>query len=304
MRFAAPALTSLADLLFGSADAHQRAKGENFRWEERVSDRRRGAYEATVGDSSTEDIDGDHARYVGNRVNLVGSREEPACFSADNDLALTPCPDASHPLVRVEDLKDWSRQLFPGTAQDLKRGFEERSASFRTFFDAFNGKRDRRPMFAAFARDLDRFGDWRSQWHTALPRLLGLSHLTATPEEPRVIALFEYTTNDVLAEPGAVRAEHRFAAPTVIDHKLNPYFFPSPSPRPGAAISYGRAVNLAAEGTLVCEIIHRHFRYQLKHLKAVAVLSAPAAEPDVAAVRTAHLGSIRTRPEFQGFPRD
>lgn len=304
MRFdAGRELESVVDGLLSSGDPEMTAKGQNFRWEERIATARHADYQRELATTSFADLDDDHARFVANTVNVNGPRQEPVTFTRENAAAITPKPDGRLTLVRVEDLKDWAKRLFTGDAYDLKRAFDGKDPKFEIFFKQFNQARDRRPVFAAFEGDLHRFSGWPGDWTSLMPDLLGLAHLTASDSDPRPVALLEYKVERVLVEAEyglRIPDDQRFAAPTIFDHRLNPYFFPSPLPNRGTGINYGRAVNLAGKGTLVCEIVHRHIHYTLADVKEVAVLTRDLT-CDVAAIRSAHLASLRKQTGCAGF---
>lgn len=295
-----PMRDAVAELRNGTLGDEGCAWGENFAWEERVSEPRRHGYEQRMGMLPAADVDSVHAkRWVSNEVNVKDPGKEPSPFRPGNDSALVPVPDEKVILVRVEDLTGWARdrKVAPG---ELKAAFPDGTA-FAQVFDHMEQGRDRRPIFAAFEHDLARFGDWRTRWHEKLPEILGLAHLQGSPNAPRVVALVEYPVSRVLMAPGPVPRESRFAAPTVLDHRLNSYFFPSPSPRRGPSISYGRAVNLRGAGTLVCEIIHRHIPFDIRDVKAVEIIDFELRGAAVGALRERHLAAIRALPECANF---
>ena len=313
MRFSpASTLNGIIDSLMTATEPVDRAKAENIRWESRIAAVRIAHYEGEIGSPDPEDFAAGHGDYVANHINLRRGTGEPACFAAANAPALVPTLAPTERLVRVEDMTGWAERIFgrddPADLKDperLKAAFESGSAQFTAFLKSWNEAADLRPMFAAVVGDLDDLQpDWRASWWTALPELLGLGHLGATKSHPRALALMEYPASRVLDEAGTVDPAHRFAAPTVIDHHLNAYFCPSPEPVKGAAISYGRAVNLNARGTLVCEMIHRHISYQPGDVKAIVVLTETRPWATVPDMRAAHLTALRSQPGWAGFGVD
>jgi hypothetical protein len=310
MRFSAKTnLNAIVDALLSAPDSEERANGENMRWEGRISGSRTDHFEKAVGSPDPGDFGMSHADYVGNYVNI--RKGEPVCFAANNDLALVPELDPTERLVRVEDMTGWTDIVFGGDEaadmkdpRGLKAAFDAKSPQFKSFLQNWNDVADFRPMFAAVAEELDAMGDWRASWSSKLPELLGLGHLRASAAHPRALALMEYPAARVLDQSGDVPSEHRFAAPTVIDHHLNGFFCPSPAPAKGAAICYGRAVNLAAQGTLVCEVIHRHISYKLEDVKAIVVLTGSGPWATVSDMRATHLTALRRQPGWADFGMD
>lgn len=314
MRFTSDTLNGIADGLRASADGVTRASGENLHWECRIADVRRDGYERAMRPADADSFNQMHTRFVQNHVNLKSGPDEPACFHANNQPALVPVLDEGERLVRIEDLTGWV-ELIHGRPPNagpsptaIKAAFDARSADpakaaeIRELVTTFNAMADARPRFAAVAGDLDCMGNWRESWWTVLPEWLGLGHLAAAAEHPRAVALIEYRADRVIGhQANGIAPDLRFAAPTVIDHTLNPYFCPSPTPVKGAPISYGRAVNLAARGTLVCELIHRHFPYEVDDIKDVVVLTGAVPCATVGDMRRAHLGALRKQPGWAGF---
>lgn len=305
VRFDHPELEREVGRLHGLGE-EPRTWWQNYRFEERAAAGRRRRYEAAFGDDVTaEELQGLHADYIYNHVNLpVASRIEPHPFQDGNDDAHLAPPDGGEVLVRVEDLSGWCDSLFPSGDYDaLAKAWADRDAAFESFLGRINAQRGPWPMFAALAGDLDgTVKDWRGRWSSLLPALLGLGHLDLEhPGGKRVLALMCYRVQRVLDAPGAAPAAHRFAAPTTLDHKLNACFMPSPFPQPGKGVSYGRAVNLDGGGTLVCEMIHRHIRYQLDDVRDVQVIQVPMDRMAVAEARTLHLERLRAAAAAPAF---
>ncbi|MBP2226907.1 hypothetical protein J2847_000174 [Azospirillum agricola] len=315
MRFARAGMDNVVDTM-RRGDDETVAKGENYRWEERVSAERLISFQkGSDGVESPEDLDRHHGSYLTNAVNVFSKRDEPASFTASNVNALLPPLDETGILVRVEDLtwcaskllalpNDKRAERWPKEIASLKASFDAGTSAFDLFFRNYlSNLIERRPMFAALKEELDKRPGWREDWTTVLPDLLGLAHLTATPENPRLVALMSYPVKRVLDAPGRVAKEHRFAAPTVLDHRPNGWFLPSPLPSPENPIHYGRAVHLRSQGTMMCEIIHRSITYELGDVQDVAVLTTPITPP-LATVRKDHLEPLRRLSGCAAFAAD
>jgi hypothetical protein len=280
---------------------------ENYRLEERVDAAAQAFYETQVKpDVDAAGLEEAHSAYVTNHVNVRSLRQLPRPFQPGNDLARLK-PNGSEYLARIEDL-GWVMPGLPGDgwadAADLVRSYKAKEQRCEDFFAYYNKQRQAWPMFAAFVADLDNLNrDWRDRWWEILPRVLGLGHLHASPAKPRPLALMIYPAARVLNASGPGRPENRFAAPTVIDHRLNVCFMPSPFPNAANPVCFGRAVNLAAEGTLVCEIIHRYIPYQFDDVKDMHVVTAAVAAAPISECRQAHAGALRRQPGCADFAR-
>lgn len=277
---------------------------DNFRLESRIDEPRRIGFEAAMPASlPATELEKAHNDYVANHVNLANRRRLPKPFQPGNDLARLASPDPAEILVRVEDLS-WVLPDFPGNAEQMVASFKAGEPVFKRFFKTYDRKRGPWPMFAALTGDLEiTHPHWEKEWWNVLPQILGLGHLDASPAAPRPLALMRYTVKRVL--DGCSRAPGNiFTAPTVIDQKLNKFFMPSPFPQPGSGVSYGHAVNLAASGTLACELIHRHVSYELSDVKDMTVLDGPVANGDISVCRRAHLAALRRQPGCDQFGMD
>lgn len=292
MRFASGSLEQAVETLLKSSIPGERAQGENYRIEERVSAPRKAAYEGMAGAAVAIDAQKHHAEHLKASILLRGGAREPDTFSTANSGALIPIPKPGDRLVRVECLADFTEKQFGGDADALGLAFQTKKALFQKRFDAYVRGRDQRPMFAALSSDLDRFGNWRADWATVLPELLGLAHLSAAANAPRPVALLEYSVDRVVSEPGTVAPNLRFAAPTVLDHGLYGYIFPSPLPSRGYGVNHGCAIDLADQNRLAGELLHRAIRIRFGDIKEVAVLTRNLHRP-LPSSRSNHLTLVQ-----------
>jgi len=258
-------------------------------------------------------------------------------FSAENSLAIGEIHGKHTKLVRVEELTTPMQMMGlvpdkPG-AGDLRSGFTQLRDTFQAFrgasgsglspldaqlrlndwLDTWNRQRDTRPVFAAplssaeTRKAFDRpSGEEKA---AALRDLLGLGHLLPRYRKtPVFVAIMKYEVVDVLDHMNSmphgpngpmppVSRDHAFAAPTVLDGPLYPFFFPSPpdSRTPGAC--FGRTVHLDVShaGALAAELLHPPFPYLPSHVHDIVELTS-APEPawsGLHPVRMAHVTKVR-----------
>lgn len=250
-----------------------------------------------------------HTRYLREQVFLpAGAGEIPETFAPDrNASALVPPPLKTRELVRVEML-DWildkdartrlllhidSLRLPPDTRPPEARAF------FETLVNDWNRRRDQRPMFAAFADEVED-DIAAADWLYRLRARLGLGHIQPQPRRPIMAALLRYPVKEVL--DATRKADHNacFAVPTVLDGPLTPYFYPAPPP----ASRHGRALDLEASPPgprPATEVLHRRIDYRPAHLIKICEVRAPAPELHLAALRNAHLHRLRSEPDWDTF---
>ena len=272
-------------------------------FEERVSGLRQASYEATVGAATTVELDRGHRDYLKAHIELRDCTLVPATFQASNAKALLPSL-ADQDFVRIEDIgwvadKWYATEAGLPAARDLldrRRTADPGVAALLAKFIAFwNGERDGRPMFAASLDEVRAAAD-AADWALRLRAQLGLGHYAPLPGKSFLLAQLRYTAADVRrhALPGQIAS---FAAPTVMDGPMNPYFYPAPQPRPGLAGSCGRTVHLDNSDPLIAELLTARIDYRLEHIHAVAVLMEPlpatARPSSIVALRNGHLGRLR-----------
>ena len=159
------------------------------------------------------------------------------------------------------------------------------------FLDTWNGStlRDNRPAFAAFKDavwdDLE-----RPDWPRRLRDRLGLAHYDCAAG-PIPIALMEYSVADVNAAAAAFPGACAVTAPTVLDSKPWPFFFPAP---PG--LTCGRSMPLfevADDADLLAEMLHFRLTYRRQHLVRLDEIRDPPPPYELKALRNHHLVALR-----------
>jgi hypothetical protein len=130
--------------------------------------------------------------------------------------------------------------------------------------DAWNMLRDKRPAYVTTEIQVeDTLADGVDHWAVQLRNRLGLGHYDpGRAGRPVEILLMRYTVAEVIAE---LAGQGHPAIPTVLDGDINPFFFPSPRPGPGATevLPGGRTVNLTTVDSehdyqMGCELLHPH----------------------------------------------
>ena len=309
MHFANPTLQRTTAVLRAAPGKIDRACGDNLAFEDRVAAPRQAAFEAIAG--TRPDIQTGHNEYIKASVVLKDRAAIPSTFSADNTDAILGVP-ADQPLVRTEDLTGFATSYYhdsggPAALLALFRRYRAgdtgTAPALRGFVDAWNAYRDVRPMFAAFLDEVRLAAD-ASDWAVRLRAQLGLAHIQGYPAAPVFLAQMRYAVADVrAATPSAAHAS--FAAPTVLDGGLSPYFFPSPKPPPGIGGSCGRTVHLEDRPPLVAEVLNISIPYRLEHLHDLVSFTTPlpasAGAANLPALRNGHLGRLRVGLGCPGF---
>jgi hypothetical protein len=310
MQFEDAGLRAAADNLRGASKSIDRAYGDNFRFEERVSAARQTTYETALM-AKGGDLYRGHTAYLNAHVKLADRAGLAACFQPANAGAVLPAlPDQG--FVRIENIGWFAEQWhkteagLPQAIDLLERRFAlgpGEQAQLNKFILFWNLNRGAWPMFAASLDEVRDAAD-AADWAIRLRAQLGLGHLAALPGKPLALVQLRYAAADVRRHAQA--GQHAmFAAPTVLDGDMNPYFYPAPRPPPGLGGSCGRTVHLDNTAPLVAELLTSRIDYRLEHIHAVTLLSEPlpaSAEPArLAALRNGHLGRLRAElgcPDF------
>lgn len=302
MRFDNATLQNGVDALRSRVPQEDRAKADNYVFEETVSAERKAAFEAFLGDRANYQalLDG-HVDYV--RTNLEIDGETPDTFRIDLRPAGTGERDEAQDLVRVEGLRGPLEAHFGFTASDgdhlllrhyetLKKAWEDRSPGGNALIDKFlatwNAGRDERPAFVAFLDGL-RDDAEHADWQHLLRDRLGLAHYQPQPGLPIPVAKMVYSVREVTAaaRAGAVP----MTCPTVLDSKPWAYYFPAPE-----AIPYGRAMALRTDGdeeSLQPELLHTKIVYKRSHIKSIALIERPWGPEELRDLRNYHLLKIQ-----------
>ncbi len=274
--------------------APERAVGDNFLFEERVSDIREKYFEDF--DPTATKLSTLQSRHF--RLAVQGARRShvPTTFQTGNALALyRPDIEPNQKLVRLERIDD----ILMGAGQDyaaLQTALSPRSrddALISTIVDQWKIFPGARPSFVAFKSELQ--DDLtKSDWLIRLRERLGLGHFAPAPGEKQSFALMEYKVKDVLDDWEALKsrgAERPFAFPTVLEAPGSPHYFPAPTGSAG-----GFTIDLSETDrsrASIRELLHIRLNYRLEHLVRVGQLVGPLPELKLSAARDAHLDKLR-----------
>ncbi|MBF0375204.1 MAG: hypothetical protein HQL39_17540 [Alphaproteobacteria bacterium] len=292
-----PHLVRLIEELTRSSDPDLRAKGENYRFEERVDPRRQKRYDGIA--LATADYDEWLKAHVAHLKTSVWI-DEPETFTAINGMAaLSPAASAelgeNHVLVRIEKLDDALSRTNVASLAELDdlvevcsgRRKNERvsAAEAKGALDSVCGALNTHhlgPRFAAFAQDLNE-EIARPDWPDRLRDRLGLADIGV--DEP--VALMRYSVRDVTRR----RVDHPLVVPTVLDAQPCEAFHPSPRDA-----DYGRTINLAGDpecAALTSEVLHPRFDYEPRHIWKVGAVTRPFDRRRLAELRIQHLFCLR-----------
>ena len=301
-----------ANLVRPGLSPTERAILENLRWEERVSDERFARYRQGFSGKDVSQIDHvkvAHALYAEAFLEIdVAEPGIPDTFGGANSSNRWPHIEENLYLLRIEDanfaLRDSGVDL-----KELEQAVKGRDeAILARVCDGWNKKRDRRPAFATTEIAVDDLLEAAgTDWPHTLRDNLGLGSFNPAPGLPPVpVLLLRYTVAEVIRDGQA--GATGFAIPTVIDGRMNPFFFPTPRPKPGseaAQYEVGRAVNLAqvasqSDYQMGLELVHSLVAYRPEHLWRMGYVSRPLTS-DLAALRSYHLEWLRLDTDREDF---
>ena len=311
---AIPTLDKYATASLAASDIspEERAVLENLRWEERVGDERFARYAlgfTGIDIPQIDDLNGAHVRYAEAFLELeIDDSRIPDTFDSANSSNHWRHIEENLYLIRIEDANFSLRDSGVDLAE-LEHAIANRDDTILgRVCEVWNGRRDRRPAFAtteiAVKDSLEAAG---ADWPHALRDNLGLGHLNPAPGLPPVpVLLLQYTVGEVMRDKQA--GVSGFAIPTVIDGRLNPFFFPTPKSKLGAdAAQYevGRAVNLThaasqSEYRMGLELVHSFLAYRPEHISRIGYISRPLTS-DLSALRTFHLDWLRLETDRDDF---
>lgn len=281
-----------------------RAVLENLQWDERVGDERRARYAQGFTNKDISQIDHvkvAHAQYAEAFLEIdVAEADVPDTFGSANLSNRWPHIEENLYLLRIEDANFALRDTGVDLAELERAVINGDKTVLAKVCDAWNKQRDRRPAFATteIAVD-DLLKSAGADWPHTLRDNLGLGHFDPIPgSTPVPVLLLRYTVGEVMHDKKA--GVSGFAIPTVIDGRLNPFFFPTPKPNPGseaAQYEVGRAVNLAqvanqSDYKMGLELVHSFVTYRPEHLWRMGYLSLPLAS-DLSALRSFHLDWLK-----------
>lgn len=269
--------------------------------------------------SGTSVVNGDdwqnrHNNFVAEELE-VGREEasEPWTFRADNAVNHLPLIDQRINLIRVEDVR-WPCDLSHITFEQLQEKLQQwkgpdalasaQAADFlQRFLATWNEQRDKRPLFATTELEVeDILADTSANLAERLRDRLGLGHYSPISGAPPIpVLIMRYPVVESVGDNKSL------AVPTLLDGKLNDYFFPSPFPGknsdPNPAL--GHSLNLTPvvqenDYRLGVELLHPHFDYRLDHFFWSGYIANPVAMPLVRA-RSFHLPWLRLQRDREDF---
>lgn len=293
--------------------AQERAVIDNLRMEERVGDARLNRYgEVFRGKSvvtSVDDLYGLQRNYAIQYLEIDPSEADiPDTFAADNAANAWRHIDDRLYLLRMEDV-GFALGSSKVDVAELELAVKVRdNAVLKGFCDSWNNRRDRRPAFATTEIAVeDILKDAGDDWPNTLRDFLGLGSYNPAPHvAPIPVLLMRYTVAEVLADKSS--GLPGFAIPTVIDGRLNPFFFPTPRPTldsDAAKYEVGRAVNLRpattqSEYRMGMELVHSRIAYKPEHIWRLGQVSRPLAG-DLAILRGLHLAWLQLEADRNDF---
>jgi hypothetical protein len=303
MKFVRAELNESVTSLLGDADPYLRAMGENFIFEESVSDLRR---------ENFEDIDvAQDVRELADsyfRISVQGFRRGHLPSTLDerlNSEAMLPASiERKQKIIRLEridNLISCDPALdFKRLAEALKSKEVDVLSEFIKLFHTFPGER---PAFVAFKAEL---ADDLKQvdWLDRIIRRLGLLHFFPLGKGSSAhFALMEYTVEDVFNQAVAKGIAQPFAVASVLECRNNPAFFPVPK-----HTGHGFTVDLEGRDlTHVSprEVLHARIDYVHTHVLRFSEWLGPKAEPNIDKARRMHAAWLRDstgRGDFAAAP--
>ncbi len=293
----------------GSSDPEERANAENFLWDERPPVAGVDLYSGFVNHGPVVGLDDwsdRHRNYVSEYLHIDQDDSViPWTFRTDNDSNRLRYIDPRIYLIRVE-AASWPCDLLGISTEELRRQMEKYRQGdaaaqdlLERFVSTWNGRRDKRPMFATTELEVeDILNDEEGDWAERLCAHLGLGHSFPQPSGPPVeIVVLRYTVAEVLAAAGHGLGGP--AVPTVLDSHLSCYFFPSPIPDPATGNNpyYGHTVNLSTvesenDYKIGVELLHPRLDYRPEHLFRFGVIARPLTM-SLERARSFHLPWIR-----------
>lgn len=286
-----------------SLDTVVAAVADNCRFDERAGIERWNQFDALLFDlvdgSGTIDwLDWAEANQLHlDRYCNVASLSVPDAFLEINRHAWLDSLSENQSLVRIEALvrplqsSDLDLASLIDLLQRADDGDGDAVPAVRSFFDAWNQRRDGRPAFAAFYDEVQQETD-DTDWPHTLRDRLGLGHYGFAGGTELPVALMRYSLRDVFsaqADRGLLAAG---ALPTVLDGGMHEFFFPVPKEHP-----YGATMHLVPgrAGTLTAEIVHCRIDYHRKHLFRLGTIKRPyqLTDDQLCDARDAHLLTLR-----------
>ena len=294
-----PALEPYINRLSGGTltDGEERAKIENFLWDERPGDAAVNSYAGSFGGVPVADQDdwqGRHNDFLKREIQIGrGKPEIPHTFRPANDRNRLRRIEPNLYLIRVEDaawpceLSDISTETLREAIDDFGKGDKTADDLLKGLVARWNAKRDQRPLFATTELEVqDILDDDAPDWAERLRDRLGLGYCDpGLSGRPMEIVVMRYTVQEVL--DGLKDGKGYPAVPTLLDGTLNPFFFPTPFPsgesEPGADFR-GHTLNLSpvvseSDYRMGVELLHPGIDYKPEHFHRLGVIANPVTMP-------------------------
>lgn len=303
------ASTTLAN---AAAEPSERARIENLFIEERVSTDGLNLYAPYLDGSPVSGLDdwnSRHTNFTDDHIEIdVSDSLEPWTFRAENGANRLPLVDRRINLIRVEyagwpcesnqvDFEQIRAHIAALTSAD--KGLREAAENFLTrFAKVWNAERDKRPSFATTELEVDDiFQGGETTWAEKLRDRLGLGQYSPAAGAATIhVFIMRYPLDEIY---NAHAGQGEPAAPTLLDGKLNDFFFPSPMPGANADPNpcLGHSLNLSEvdqenDYKLGVELLHKRIDYKPEHFLHAGVIANPYRMP-LERARRFHLPWLR-----------
>lgn len=307
-----PFLSAILNDMRHSTDITERARAENFLWDERGEGLRQTHYEEVINQWLDEETYKRwrqvHQDYLAMHVTI----ESPITFQdVNSDAGLSPKVwsdmGEDQVLMRIECL-DWAVNTIKlESLATLKSALEifvskkptdmvsvaDAKALLTKLCESLNTSPNAvRPRFAAFAQELDE-EIAADDWPDRLRDRLGLAHYPRNGMTRWPVALMAYTVKEVREGVDRTAAPQLLTVPTPLDDMPYEIFHPAPK-----GMDFGRTLHLGDNrecDKLASEVLHPRFNYAANHILKIGEISAPAdvTSEKLAKLRETHIFCLR-----------
>ena len=305
MNFADPKLRSLLDAWAASTDLRERAEAHNMVFEERLDRQRLDAFERSLKKPCVghKDLRDQFSDFVTTYIEVAAPHVPPTFGTENRGESMAPM-SPEQKLLRLENITLPLANAALSLAeleQSVSSTDPAVSAKLEDFMDQWNGARDNRPTFAAFKDQLlSEIGD--AEWSDKLRDRLGLAHY-GVAGGPLVVALVEYTVEEVMAE--AERSPDiafSFCVPTFLDLKPSSQFFPTPKELPAG--SPMALFEIWSDEELIAEVLHSRLTYRPHHIVKLGEITTDGPTVVFRTLRNNHLTSLQVAAVREDFGED
>ncbi len=289
-----------------TSENESRLIAQNFILEERLQTEREQVYSETIKDkhSKSENWEFAHHNYLHKKIYIQQNKNKlPETFTDTNKINLLNKIDENQYLVRLENINDaisltdfkedeadLLNILKKVSEQDKSHTENNKDRTLQDFFDSWNLKRDKRPIFAGFWGEIkDIFKNKEDDWANQLRDRLGLGHYDPENGETIPVLLMRYRVSEVLND----QENNRFSIPTVLDSGFSEFFFPT-----SLSSEEGQTLNLSikteSEYYFNKEILHSFIKYKDAHIYRLGEIDAsPAGTSED--IRKFHLNLVKNK---------